>query len=118
MVNICLHYRLVGEVPPVRLERTHLAPEASALSSELRGQIFPARSLYHGPPIRARKPEGDRGLWYTPTMQLDRDYRPRRRGGWLGKLWPLLILFVVAVVLYETQPNWLCLLYTSPSPRD
>ena len=49
-------------------------------------------------------------------MQLDRDYRPRRRGGWLGKLWPLLILFVVAVVLYETQPNWLVQRQVEPTP--
>lgn len=49
-------------------------------------------------------------------MQLDRDYRPRRRGGWLGKLWPLLILFVVAVVLYETQPNWLVQRQVLPTP--
>ena len=55
-------------------------------------------------------------MWYTPTMQLDRDYRPRRRGGWLGKLWPLLILFVVAVVLYETQPNWLVQRQVMPTP--
>lgn len=37
--NICL-YCGEGKVPPVRLELTHLAPEASALSTELRGQIF------------------------------------------------------------------------------
>jgi len=55
-------------------------------------------------------------LWYTAPMQLDRDYRPRRRGGWLGKLWPLLILFVVAVVLYETQPNWLVQRQALPTP--
>jgi len=49
-------------------------------------------------------------------MQLDRDYRPRRRGGWLGKLWPLFILFAVAVVLYETQPNWLVQRQALPTP--
>ena len=50
------------------------------------------------------------------AMHLDRDYRPRRRGGWLGKLWPLFILFVVAVVLFEMQPNWLAPRQTLPTP--
>ena len=33
-----LRHRVIGMVPPVGLEPTHLAPEASALSAELRGR--------------------------------------------------------------------------------
>ena len=41
-------------------------------------------------------------------MYLDRDYRPRRRRkGFFGRFWPLLLLAVAAIVLYETRPNWL-----------
>ncbi len=42
------------------------------------------------------------------AMYLERDYRPRRRRqGFLSRFWPLLLIVVVGIVLYETQPTWL-----------
>ncbi|MEZ4870409.1 MAG: tetratricopeptide repeat protein [Caldilineaceae bacterium] len=40
-------------------------------------------------------------------MYLDRTYRPRRRRRGLGRFWPLILLAVIAVILYEEQPRWL-----------
>lgn len=50
-------------------------------------------------------------------MYLDREYRPRRRRrGWLGRFWPLILLAVAAIVLYETRPNWLTPRTAPPTP--
>ncbi len=40
-------------------------------------------------------------------MYLDRTYRPRRRNRGLGRFWPLLVLALLGVILYEEQPTWL-----------
>ena len=40
-------------------------------------------------------------------MYLDRTYRPRRRNRGLGRFWPLLVLVVLGIILYEEQPTWL-----------
>ncbi|MCC6167363.1 MAG: tetratricopeptide repeat protein [Caldilineaceae bacterium] len=40
-------------------------------------------------------------------MYLDRTYRPRRRRRGLGRFWPLIVLAVLAIILYEQQPAWL-----------
>ncbi|MCB0022682.1 MAG: tetratricopeptide repeat protein [Caldilinea sp.] len=51
------------------------------------------------------------------AMYLDRDYRPRRRRqGFFGRFWPLLLLVVVGIVLYETQPTWLVARPIEPTP--
>lgn len=50
-------------------------------------------------------------------MYLDREYRPRRRRrSGIGRFWPLFLIAVVAVVLYETQPSWLVERPTAPTP--
>lgn len=40
-------------------------------------------------------------------MHLDRTYRPRRRRRWWGDYWPLYLLAVAGIILYEQQPAWL-----------
>jgi tetratricopeptide (TPR) repeat protein len=40
-------------------------------------------------------------------MYLDRTYRPRRRRTWWGQFWPLYLLAVIGVILYEQRPSWL-----------
>ena len=43
-----------------------------------------------------------------PIMYLDRDYRPRRRRrGVFGPFLPLVILGALAILFYQTRPNWL-----------
>jgi tetratricopeptide (TPR) repeat protein len=50
-------------------------------------------------------------------MYLDRDYRPRRRRrGYWGRFWPLIVLVAAAVLLYETRPNWLAPEDALPTP--
>ena len=50
-------------------------------------------------------------------MYLDRDYQPRRRRRtFLGRLWPLLIVLIVAAVLYEMRPSWLSPRTLEPTP--
>jgi tetratricopeptide (TPR) repeat protein len=50
-------------------------------------------------------------------MYLDRDYRPRRRRrGFFGRFWPLLLLAALAVVLFETRPSWLVPRAAVPTP--
>ncbi|MCL4860422.1 MAG: tetratricopeptide repeat protein [Caldilineaceae bacterium] len=49
-------------------------------------------------------------------MYLDRTYRPRRRRwSWLN-LWPLYLLAVIAIILYEQQPAWLAPQEPTPTP--
>jgi tetratricopeptide (TPR) repeat protein len=40
-------------------------------------------------------------------MYLDRAYRPRRRQRGLARFWPLMLLAVVGIILYEQQPSWM-----------
>ena len=48
-------------------------------------------------------------------MYLDRDYRPRRRRGkW--RFWPLILLAVIAIILYEQRPSWLSQSPIQPTP--
>lgn len=49
-------------------------------------------------------------------MQLDRTYKPRRRRRGLAKFWPLIVLAVVGIVLYEQQPTWLIARSLAPTP--
>lgn len=50
-------------------------------------------------------------------MYLDRDYQPRRRrGGFFGRLWPLVVLIAVAIVFYFTRPSWLVRPVSMPTP--
>ena len=50
-------------------------------------------------------------------MYLDRDYRPRRRRrGFFGRFWPLLLFGALAVVLFETRPTWLVPRVAAPTP--
>lgn len=48
-------------------------------------------------------------------MYLDRSYRPRRRRrrNWF---WPLLVVAILAIVLYEQQPAWLVPQEIAPTP--
>jgi len=49
-------------------------------------------------------------------MYLDRTYRPRRRRrSWL-EFWPLYLLAIIAIVLYEQQPGWLIPREVTPTP--
>ena len=49
-------------------------------------------------------------------MYLDRTYRPRRRRGKGRFLWPLLLLIVLGIILYEQQPTWLVPQDFQPTP--
>lgn len=49
-------------------------------------------------------------------MYLDRSYRPKRRRSKWRFLWLLAILAVVAIVLYEQQPDWLVPSDLQPTP--
>jgi len=40
-------------------------------------------------------------------MYLDRTYRPRRRNRGISRYWPLIIVVILGVILYEEQPTWL-----------
>ena len=48
-------------------------------------------------------------------MYLDRKYTPRRRKSRL-RFWPFVLLAIVAIVLYEQQPNWLIPQQLQPTP--
>lgn len=48
-------------------------------------------------------------------MYLDRSYRPRRRRGkW--RFWPLILVAIIAVILYEQRPSWLVQPSIEPTP--
>ena len=49
-------------------------------------------------------------------MYLDRTYRPRRRTRGLARFWPLLLVAVIGIVLYEEQPTWLIQQSPLPTP--
>lgn len=49
-------------------------------------------------------------------MYLDRSYKPRRRRGKGRYLWPLVLLIVIGIVLYEQQPTWLVPTRIQPTP--
>lgn len=50
-------------------------------------------------------------------MYLDREYQPRRRRrGFLGRFWPLLMLAALAIVFYQTRPAWLTPRISMPTP--
>ena len=49
-------------------------------------------------------------------MQLDRTYKPRRRRRGFVRLWPLIVLVVVGIVLYEQRPSWLISQPLAPTP--
>lgn len=49
-------------------------------------------------------------------MYLDRTYRTRRRRRGLDRYWPLFLLAIVAIVLYEQQPTWLVPKPPVPTP--
>src|SRR5690606_20881068 len=45
---------------------------------------------------------------YNGGMYLDRTYRPRRRRrGGIMRFWPLMLLVVLGIILYEQQPAWI-----------
>jgi tetratricopeptide (TPR) repeat protein len=49
-------------------------------------------------------------------MYLDRTYRPRRRRQGWGRFWPLYLVAVIGVILYEQQPAWLAPRSVTPTP--
>jgi tetratricopeptide (TPR) repeat protein len=52
-------------------------------------------------------------------MQINRDYyRPirRRRRGFFVRFWPLLALLALAIIFYETRPQWLFTQSLDPTP--
>jgi len=49
-------------------------------------------------------------------MYLDRTYRPRRRQKGLARFWPLMLLAVIGIILYEQQPTWLAPQELQPTP--
>lgn len=50
-------------------------------------------------------------------MYLDREYQPRRRRqSFFGRFWPLVLLGAVAIVFYQTRPNWLTPRVAMPTP--
>jgi tetratricopeptide (TPR) repeat protein len=52
----------------------------------------------------------------TQPMLLDRTYRPRRRRRWWGDYWPLYLLAVASIILYEQRPAWLSPSNPTPTP--
>lgn len=48
-------------------------------------------------------------------MYLDRTYRPRRRRRGLARFWPLMLLAVLGIVLYEQQPAWIMARFPEPT---
>ena len=40
-------------------------------------------------------------------MYLDRTYRPRRRRRGIMRFWPLMLLALLGIILYEQQPSWI-----------
>lgn len=48
-------------------------------------------------------------------MYLDRTYRPRRRRRGLARFWPLMLLAVLGIVLYEQQPTWIMARFPEPT---
>lgn len=51
------------------------------------------------------------------AMYLDREYQPRRRRpSFFGRFWPLAVLVAVAIVFYQTRPNWLTPRTAIPTP--
>lgn len=49
-------------------------------------------------------------------MYLDRTYRPRRRRQGFERFWPLYLLIVLGIILYEQQPDWLSSKQVQPTP--
>lgn len=49
-------------------------------------------------------------------MYLDREYKPRRRRRRRFPLWPFMLVIVVAIVLYEQQPQWIDPQPIGPTP--
>jgi tetratricopeptide (TPR) repeat protein len=49
-------------------------------------------------------------------MQLDRTYKPRRRRRGLARFWPLIVLAIVGIVLYEQRPTWMFSPSLAPTP--
>jgi tetratricopeptide (TPR) repeat protein len=50
-------------------------------------------------------------------MYLDREYQPRRRRpSFFGRFWPVILLLAVAIVFYQTRPNWLIPRVAMPTP--
>lgn len=54
---------------------------------------------------------------YTQTMYLDRSYNPRRRRRGGIPWWPLVLLLLVGIVLYEQRPGWLVPEQLIPTPQ-
>lgn len=49
-------------------------------------------------------------------MQLNREYKPRRRSKGIGRFWWLFVLIAIGIVLYEQKPVWLIHPRTGPTP--
>ncbi len=49
-------------------------------------------------------------------MYLNREYKPRRRSRGFGRFWPLYLLIVVVIILYEQRPAWLVNPQFGPTP--
>jgi tetratricopeptide (TPR) repeat protein len=49
-------------------------------------------------------------------MYLDRTYRPRRRRRGIMRFWPLMLLAVIGIILYEQQPAWIVVRIPEPTP--
>lgn len=50
-------------------------------------------------------------------MYLDRSYSPKRRRGGGMRWWPIILLALVGIVLYEQQPGWLVPPQLLPTPE-
>lgn len=49
-------------------------------------------------------------------MYLNREYKPRRRSKGFWRFWPLILLIVVGIILYEQRPTWLLEVNRGPTP--
>jgi tetratricopeptide (TPR) repeat protein len=49
-------------------------------------------------------------------MYLDRTYRPRRRRRGIMRFWPLMLLAVIGIILYEQQPAWIVVRIPEATP--
>ena len=49
-------------------------------------------------------------------MYLDRTYKPRRRRKSWVRFWPLYLIAIVGIILYERQPSWMSPQQLEPTP--
>ena len=55
-------------------------------------------------------------MYYNCSMYLNREYKPRRRSKGFWRFWPVILLIVIGIILYEQRPTWLLEVNRGPTP--